>query len=173
MPSESTALFLSSLTRCLAVPAFLEGFYDRFVGSSEEVREKFRDVDLKRQVRMLQDSLYVVAVAAQGEEGSPARNALPWLAERHSRRDLDIRPECTTCGLTVSSRPRVLTTRSSVRKSRAHGARPSRSVPNYMRERSLKNASLRMSTLSDFPVLCSKSGWWSSPAALSLIIRKR
>ena len=93
MPSQTTALFLSSLTRCLAVPAFLEGFYDRFVGSSEEVREKFRDVDLTRQVRMLQDSLYVVAVAAQGEEGSPARNALPWLAERHSRRDLDIRPE--------------------------------------------------------------------------------
>jgi hemoglobin-like flavoprotein len=93
MPSEATDLFLGSLTRCLAVPAFLEGFYDRFVGASEEVREKFRGVDLKRQVRMVEDSLYVVAVAAQGEEGSPARNALPWLAERHSRRDLDIRPE--------------------------------------------------------------------------------
>jgi hemoglobin-like flavoprotein len=93
MSSQATDLFLHSLTRCLAVPAFLEDFYDRFVGSSEEVREKFRGVDLKRQVRMLQDSLYVVAVAAQGEEGSPARNALPWLAARHSRHDLDIRPE--------------------------------------------------------------------------------
>ena len=92
MSSQARDLFLQSLKRCLAVPAFLEGFYDRFVGSSEEVREKFRGVDLKRQVRMLEDSLYVVAVAAQGEEGSPARNALPWLAERHSRRDLDIRP---------------------------------------------------------------------------------
>jgi hypothetical protein len=49
-------------------------------------------VDLKRQVRMLEDSLYVVAVAVQGEEGSPARGALPWLAARHSRDDLDIRP---------------------------------------------------------------------------------
>ena len=93
MPSETTDRFLHSLTRCLAEPAFLEGFYDRFVGSSEEVREKFHGVDLKRQVRMLEDSLYVVAVAVQGEEGSPARGALPWLAERHSRRDLDIRPE--------------------------------------------------------------------------------
>jgi hemoglobin-like flavoprotein len=93
MSSQATDLFLHSLTRCLAVPAFLDGFYDRFVGSSEEVREKFRGVDLKRQVRMLQDSLYVVAVAAQGEEGSPARDALPWLAARHSRHDLDIRPE--------------------------------------------------------------------------------
>jgi hypothetical protein len=52
------------------VPAFLEGFYDRFVGSSEEVREKFRGVDLKRQVRMLEDSL--LAVAARGAVGSPA-----------------------------------------------------------------------------------------------------
>ena len=92
MSSQSTDLFLQSLTRCLAVPAFLEGFYDRFVGSSEEVREKFRGVDLKRQVRMLQDSLYVVAVAVQGEEGSPARGPLPFLAARHSRHDLDIRP---------------------------------------------------------------------------------
>lgn len=93
MSSQATDLFLQSLTRCLAAPAFLEGFYDRFVGSSEEVREKFRGVDLKRQVRMLQDSLYVSAVAVQGEEGSPARGALPFLAARHSRHDLDIRPE--------------------------------------------------------------------------------
>jgi hemoglobin-like flavoprotein len=93
MSSQATDLFLHSLRRCLAVPGFLEGFYDRFVGSSEEVREKFRGVDLKRQTRMLEDSLYVVAVAVQGEEGSPARGALPWLAARHSRHDLDIRPE--------------------------------------------------------------------------------
>ena len=93
MSSHATDLFLHSLKRCLTVPAFLEDFYDRFVGSSEEVREKFRGVDLKRQVRMLEDSLYVVAVAAQGEEGSPARGALPFLAARHSRHDLDIRPE--------------------------------------------------------------------------------
>jgi hemoglobin-like flavoprotein len=93
MSSQATDLFLQSLTRCLAAPAFLEGFYDRFVGSSEEVREKFRGVDLKRQIRMLQDSLYVSAVAVQGEEGSPARGALPFLAARHSRHDLDIRPE--------------------------------------------------------------------------------
>jgi len=93
MPTPSTDVFRGSLKRCLAVPGFLDDFYDRFVGSSEEVREKFRGVDMKRQVRMLEDSLYVVAVAVQGAEGSPARGALPRLAERHSRRDLDIRPE--------------------------------------------------------------------------------
>ncbi|MFI5184127.1 MAG: globin domain-containing protein [Vicinamibacteria bacterium] len=93
MATPATDAFLQSLKRCLATPGFLDDFYIRFVGSSEEIAEKFRGVDMKRQARMLEDSLYVVAVAVQGGEGSPARNALPGLAERHSRRDLDIRPE--------------------------------------------------------------------------------
>ena len=93
MPVPSTDVFLASLKRCLRAPGFLAGFYERFTSSSEEVREKFRGVDMKRQVGMLEASLYVVAVAAQGEEGSPARGDLPRLAERHSRRGLDIRPE--------------------------------------------------------------------------------
>ena len=93
MNTPATDVFLASLKRCLGAPGFLVEFYERFVGSSDEVREKFRGVDLKRQARVLEDSLYVVAVAVQGEEGSLARGDLPRLAERHSRRDLDIRPE--------------------------------------------------------------------------------
>jgi hemoglobin-like flavoprotein len=82
--------FLASLKRCLAVPAFMDNFYQSFVSSSKEVREKFRNTDLKRQALMLSDSLYVLALAVQGQMDSPARGALPRLAERHSRRDLDI-----------------------------------------------------------------------------------
>jgi hemoglobin-like flavoprotein len=91
--TPSAGTFLASLKRCLGTPGFLAAFYDRFLGSSEEVREKFRAVDMKRQARVLEDSLYVVANAVQGEEGSLARGDLPRLAERHSRRDLDVRPE--------------------------------------------------------------------------------
>ena len=83
--------FLGSLKRCLGVPGFMESFYQSFVSASEEVREKFRNTDLQRQARMLSDSLYVMAVAVQGQTGSPARGDLPRLAERHSRKDLDIR----------------------------------------------------------------------------------
>ena len=84
--------FLASLKRCLAVSGFMEGFYQSFVGSSEEVREKFRNTDLQRQAQMLSDSLYALAVAAQGQEGSFAWGDMPRLAARHSRKDLDIRP---------------------------------------------------------------------------------
>lgn len=82
--------FLASLKRCLAVPAFMDSFYQSFVNSSKEVREKFRNTDLKRQALMLSDSLYVLALAVQSQMDSPARGALPRLAERHSRRDLNI-----------------------------------------------------------------------------------
>ena len=86
-------LFLASLKRCRDQPDFLARFYERFVGSSDEVREKFRNTDMTHQVRMLEDSLFVVAVAAQGQEGSVARGDLPRIAARHSRQDLGIRPE--------------------------------------------------------------------------------
>jgi len=85
--------FLASLARCRASAGFLEDFYRRFIGSSDEVRAKFANTDMQKQVRMLEDSLFVVAVAVQGEEGSPARAELPRLAARHSHKDLDIRPE--------------------------------------------------------------------------------
>jgi len=85
--------FLASLGRCRATPGFLDAFYQRFVASSDEVRAKFAKTDMLRQVQMLEDTLFVVANAVQGEEGSPARSDLPRIAERHSRRDLDIGPE--------------------------------------------------------------------------------
>jgi hemoglobin-like flavoprotein len=90
---ESVDLFVASLKRCLAAPEFLLDFYGLFMASSEEVREKFKNTDLERQTRVLADSLWVMAVAAQGSRGSPAWGDLPRLAERHSRSELDIRPE--------------------------------------------------------------------------------
>jgi hemoglobin-like flavoprotein len=90
---ERTQTFLDSLNRCLATPHFLEQFYAVFMASSDEVREKFRDVDPVRQARVLADTLYALAVVAQGQEGSPAWGDFPRLAEKHSRRELDIRPE--------------------------------------------------------------------------------
>jgi hemoglobin-like flavoprotein len=93
MDPGSRDAFLASFNRCRASAGFLEDFYERFVGSSEEVQKKFADTDMKRQVRMLEDSLLVVAVAVQGEEGSLARGDLPRIAARHSRADRDIRPE--------------------------------------------------------------------------------
>jgi hemoglobin-like flavoprotein len=90
--SPTAETFLASLKRCLAAPGFLEAFYERFMGSSEEVREKFKNTDMRRQAQVLEDTLYVVANAVLGEEKSLARGALPALAEKHGRHGLDVRP---------------------------------------------------------------------------------
>ena len=92
MDPRSRDAFLASFNRCRASAGFLEDFYQRFVASSEEVRAKFANTDMKQQVRSVEDSLYVIAVAVQGEQGSLARGDLPRIAARHGRKDLDIRP---------------------------------------------------------------------------------
>ena len=84
--------FMPSLKRCLAAPSFLLDFYGLFMASSDEVRRRFRDTDFERQTRVLADSLWVMANVAQAERPSPAWGDLPRLAERHSRRGLDIPP---------------------------------------------------------------------------------
>ncbi|MCL4819517.1 MAG: globin [Vicinamibacteria bacterium] len=91
--SPSVSLFVSSLKRCLEKPDFLRHFYDRFMGSSDEVRAKFANTNFTTQVKVLEQSLFVLAVAAEGQEGSLARAELPRLAKRHSRSELDVRPE--------------------------------------------------------------------------------
>jgi hemoglobin-like flavoprotein len=90
---DQAQTFLASLKRCLAKPDFLLDFYGIFMASSVEVREKFAKTDFKRQTRVLADSLWVMAVAAQAPKKSPAWGDLPRLATMHNRENLDIRPE--------------------------------------------------------------------------------
>lgn len=93
MSPEDVETFRTSLKRCLAHhPEFLDSFYQAFVSSSDEIREKFKNTDLRGQALMLADSLYVLANAALSLEGSVGRGSLPHVAARHSRQDLDIRP---------------------------------------------------------------------------------
>ena len=88
MTGEHVDDFRASLKRCLDAPSFLKDFYDRFLASSEEIREKFRNTDFERQNRVLADSLYLMAVAVQGGPESIAWRELKWIAKRH--RDLGI-----------------------------------------------------------------------------------
>ena len=90
MTSEQVEAFRASLKRCLADPSFMKGFYDLFTSASDEVREKFQNTDFERQNRVLADSLYVMAAAAQGGEESLAWREMKHIALRH--RELKIGP---------------------------------------------------------------------------------
>lgn len=80
----------ASYHRCRASDGFLDTFYDRFLAKSPDVAEKFRNTDFSRQKLMLRESLLSMLTFNLGSE--EARQDLLRLAERHSRRGVDIPP---------------------------------------------------------------------------------
>ena len=84
--------FEDSMRRCNADPEFLDRFYERFLKSSPQVREKFRATDLLRQKRMLQASLQLLLVAAQ-DDGKRPTPYLDEVAARHSASQMAIGAE--------------------------------------------------------------------------------
>ena len=93
MATSESETFRASLRRCLADTAFLHDFYELFMASSDEVRQKFKGTEFPRQTRVLADSLYIMAVASESKDDAIAWKELDRLAERHSRSGLDIRPD--------------------------------------------------------------------------------
>jgi hemoglobin-like flavoprotein len=81
-----------SLSRCVKVNGFLDRFYELLMASSDEIRAKFETTDFDRQMKVLQDSLFVMMVAA-GTTTGMAHKELAKLAERHNRKNLAIKPE--------------------------------------------------------------------------------
>lgn len=88
--------FRESFDRCMASPVFFDLFYDHFLKSSPEVREKFRRTNLARQKRALKASLYLIAeaVVLHSSDLSLARDLsqLKEVAQRHSRSQANICP---------------------------------------------------------------------------------
>jgi hemoglobin-like flavoprotein len=88
MTREHVDTFQASLGRCLGSPDFIRDFYDRFQDASDEIRVKFRGTDFAHQNRALADSLYMMAVAAQGGRANIARQDMKRLARRHVTMDI-------------------------------------------------------------------------------------
>ena len=91
MRERDVELFNDSLERCTRRAGFLDRFYELFLTSSEEVTQKFKHTDFKRQKRALRISLYVMMLVPERKAEADAH--LERIAKRHSRRELDIRPE--------------------------------------------------------------------------------
>lgn len=83
--------FRTSLERCLARAEFLESFYGRFLGSSDDVRAKFANTDFSKQRRILRGSLFLMSRAAMGLDDG--RDHLARVAKSHGKDQLNIRPE--------------------------------------------------------------------------------
>lgn len=88
--SRAIELYNNSFEHCMAKEGFLLHFYELFIGSSSEVRDKFRNTDLKRQVRILRKSLYVLTMAAVGT--AEAKAELHRLGNSHGTAGMNIDP---------------------------------------------------------------------------------
>lgn len=80
----------ASYHRCMYGDKFVDTFYDLFLAKSPEVAKKFRHTDFDRQKRMLRQSLLMMIQYNLNPQ--LVKEELEQLAERHSRRGVDIQP---------------------------------------------------------------------------------
>ena len=83
-------LFLQSVGRCVAKEAFIPDFYERFLGASDEIKNKFRFTDFEKQNKMLRRSLELCAGATAGDPES--LREINQRATTHDRDHLNIEP---------------------------------------------------------------------------------
>jgi len=84
-------LFHDSFGRCTRQEGFFQRFYEIFIDSSDEVREKFKKTDMEAQVKMLSNSFYTAKLATS--DSAFIQENLKRLAALHGHKDMDIRPE--------------------------------------------------------------------------------
>jgi hemoglobin-like flavoprotein len=88
MDEKTLEIYNDSFEYCLSKEGFLPRFYELFMESSPEVREKLRDTDIQRQAWILKKSLYVLTMASVGTD--EARNELIRLGKSHGPEGLKI-----------------------------------------------------------------------------------
>jgi len=87
---ETMARAKESYERCCAHSEFLHEFYTTFLKNCPEAEPMFANSDFDRQTRLLQHAIGLLLLFPAQGAGAP--NLLERVAERHSRRDLDIAP---------------------------------------------------------------------------------
>jgi hemoglobin-like flavoprotein len=91
MDRSELEVFNDSFARCLRGGQFFQRFYEFFLASSAEVREKFQATDFRKQRRMLQSSFYMLMeYIAMGWPECQAY--LERIAAAHGKYGRDIQP---------------------------------------------------------------------------------
>jgi hemoglobin-like flavoprotein len=84
------ALAKASYDRCCQAPEFLQTFYKNFLAACPEAVPRFAGTDFDTQTKLLRHAIGLLLIFPNQPNKEP--NVLSRLAERHSRRDLNITP---------------------------------------------------------------------------------
>ena len=85
-----TALAKASYDRCCQAPDFLQTFYRNFLAACPEAVPRFAGTDFDTQTRLLRHAIGLLLIFPNQPNKEPG--LLSRIAERHSRRDLNIDP---------------------------------------------------------------------------------
>lgn len=85
-----TALAKASYDRCCKAPDFLQAFYRNFLTACPEAAPRFAHTDFDQQIKLLRHAIGLLLIFPTQPIKEPT--LLARVAERHSRRDLDIDP---------------------------------------------------------------------------------
>lgn len=84
------ALAKASYERCYEAPEFFPAFYRNFLAACPDAAPLFARTDFERQNKLLRHAVGLLLVFSNQPGGEPT--ILTRIAERHSRRDLNIDP---------------------------------------------------------------------------------
>lgn len=92
MSRDSAARDLASASyqRCCETPAFFQAFYRNFFTACPEAAPRFANTDFERQHKLLRHALGLLLLFPKQPEND--QTLLRRVAERHSRRDLNVPP---------------------------------------------------------------------------------
>lgn len=85
-------IVMQSYGRCCASDGFFDSFYEHFLASSPEVRDKFANTNMAAQKLLLRQGILNVVLYARGMPDTK----LKALSCSHSRKGMNIRPELYT-----------------------------------------------------------------------------
>ncbi len=88
---DAMELAKASYERCNGHEAFFETFYRNFFKNCPEAEPLFARTDFERQHNLLRHAIGLLLIFPSQRDAEP--NILTRLAERHSRRDLNVSPE--------------------------------------------------------------------------------
>lgn len=86
----TTALAKASYDRCCEAADFLQAFYRNFLAACPEAVPKFAHTNFEQQIKLLRHAIGLLLIFPGQPEKEPT--LLARVAERHSRRDLNIDP---------------------------------------------------------------------------------
>ena len=88
--NDISEIVRQSYNRCLKEEGFLDKFHERFLSSSEEVKQKFAKTDFAKQKQLLKHTLDMSIMFANGD--ALADKVIKRVRDSHNFSHLDIKP---------------------------------------------------------------------------------